>query len=102
MAFSFALFELLQAVMPKLPKSDNPEPSNRQFRDYPRIGHARNDAIVPLADVGCLAASSAWMALRAIANCGWSCYAALTVSAEELLRMNESIHGERTATEPQD
>jgi hypothetical protein len=40
MAFSFALFELLQAVMPKLPKSDNPEPSNRQFRDYPRIGHA--------------------------------------------------------------
>src|SRR5712675_3648661 len=37
-----------------------------------------------------------------IANCGWSCYAALTVQAEELLRMNESIHAERTASEPQD
>src|SRR6266513_4239665 len=36
------------------------------------------------------------------ANCGWSCYAALTVQAEELLRMNESIHGERTASELQD
>ena len=31
------------------------------------------------ADVGCLAASSVWTAVRAIANCGWSCYAALTV-----------------------
>jgi signal transduction histidine kinase len=40
--------------------------------------------------------------VRAIANCGWSCYAALTVQAEELLRMNESIHGERTASELQD
>jgi signal transduction histidine kinase len=40
-------------------------------------------------------------AFSAIANCGWSCYAALTVT-EELLRMNESIHGERTASEPQD
>jgi len=37
-----------------------------------------------------------------IANCGWSCYAALTVQAEELLRMNECIHGEGTASEPQD
>src|SRR6266404_1251941 len=33
----------------------------------------------PTADVGCLAASSVWTAVRAIANCGWSCYAALTV-----------------------
>jgi hypothetical protein len=31
------------------------------------------------ADVGCLAASSVWTAVRAIANCGWSRYAALTV-----------------------
>jgi GAF domain-containing protein len=30
------------------------------------------------------------------------CYAALTVSAEELLRMNERIYGERSAAEPQD
>jgi C4-dicarboxylate-specific signal transduction histidine kinase len=49
-----------------------------------------------------LAASSVWTAVRAIANCGWGCYAALTVQAEELLRMNENIHGERTASEPQD
>jgi signal transduction histidine kinase len=40
--------------------------------------------------------------VRAIANCGWSRYAGLTVEAEELLRMNESIHGERTTSEPQD
>ena len=40
--------------------------------------------------------------MRAIANCGWSCYAALTVQAEELLRTNENIHGERAASEPQD
>jgi GAF domain-containing protein len=40
--------------------------------------------------------------VRATANCGWSRYAALTVQAEELLRMNESIHWERTASEPQD
>ena len=33
----------------------------------------------PRADVGCLAASSVWTAVRAIANCGWSRYAALTV-----------------------
>src|SRR5271169_3762191 len=32
----------------------------------------------------------------------WSCYAALTIQAEEMLRMNESIHGEGTASEPQD
>jgi C4-dicarboxylate-specific signal transduction histidine kinase len=40
--------------------------------------------------------------VRAIANCGWSRYAALTVQAEELLRMKESIHGERTASELED
>src|SRR5258708_38788600 len=56
----------------------------------------------PRADVGCLAASSVWTAVRAIASCGWSRYAALTVQAEELLRMSESIHEERTASEPQD
>src|SRR5580704_8224614 len=33
---------------------------------------------------------------------GWCRYAVLTVQAEELLRMNESIHGERTASELQD
>jgi hypothetical protein len=33
----------------------------------------------PKADVGCLAASSVGTAVRAIANCGWSRYAALTV-----------------------
>src|SRR3979411_2253997 len=33
----------------------------------------------PRADVGCLAASSVWTAVRAIANCDWSRYAALTV-----------------------
>jgi signal transduction histidine kinase len=42
------------------------------------------------------------MAMRAIANCGWSGYTALTIQTEELLRMNESIHGEGTASEPQD
>ena len=56
----------------------------------------------PITDIGCLAASSVWTAMRAIANCGWSRYAALTVQAEDLLRMNESIHGEKTASEPQD
>src|SRR6476469_2004051 len=40
--------------------------------------------------------------LTSIVKCSWSCYAALTVKAEELLRMNEIIHGERTASEPQD
>jgi signal transduction histidine kinase len=39
--------------------------------------------------------------VRAIANCGWSRYTALIVQAEDLLRMNESIHGERTASELQ-
>jgi hypothetical protein len=39
---------------------------------------------------------------ESIANYGGSCYAALTVQAEELLRMNESIHGESTASELQD
>ena len=33
----------------------------------------------PRADVGCLAASSVWTAVRAIAHCGWSRYSALTV-----------------------
>jgi signal transduction histidine kinase len=41
------------------------------------------------------------MAVKAIANCGWSCYAAF-VQAEELLRMNASIHAEGTASELQD
>jgi hypothetical protein len=40
--------------------------------------------------------------VRVIANCGWSRYAALTVQAEEQLLMNESIHGERAASELQD
>jgi len=40
--------------------------------------------------------------MRAIANCGWSRYAVLTVQAEDLLRMNESTHGEKTASELQD
>jgi signal transduction histidine kinase len=35
-------------------------------------------------------------------SCGWSCYAALTVQAEELPRMTESIHGEGTASDLQD
>src|ERR1700733_735435 len=47
-------------------------------------------------------ASSVWTAVRAVANRGWSRYAALTGQAEELLSVNESIHGERTASEPQD
>ena len=47
-------------------------------------------------------ASSVWAAVRAIANRGWSRYAALTGQAEELLSVNESIHGEKTASEPQD
>jgi C4-dicarboxylate-specific signal transduction histidine kinase len=49
-----------------------------------------------------LAASSVLTAVRAIADCGRSRYAALTVYAEELLRMNERIHGERTASELED
>jgi hypothetical protein len=43
-----------------------------------------------------------WTAVRGMANCGGSRYAALTGQAEEPLRMNESIHGERTASELQD
>jgi hypothetical protein len=39
------------------------------------------------------AASSVRTAVKAIASCGWSRYAALTVQAEEVLRVNESIHG---------
>src|ERR1700746_1311288 len=51
---------------------------------------------------GYLDVSSVWAAMGAIANCGWSRYTALTVQAEELLRMNETINGEKTASEPQD
>src|ERR1700687_1729877 len=40
--------------------------------------------------------------MGAIANYGWSRYTPLTAQAEDLLRMNESIHGEGTASEPQD
>jgi hypothetical protein len=40
--------------------------------------------------------------VRAIASCGWFRYVALTVKAEEPFRMNESIHGECTASELQD
>jgi hypothetical protein len=47
-------------------------------------------------------ASSVLAAMRAIANCGLSSYAALTVQAEKLLHMSNSIHGERTASEPRD
>ena len=43
-----------------------------------------------------------WTAVGAIANCGGSRYAALTVQAEKLLHMSESVHGERTASELQD
>ena len=46
--------------------------------------------------------SSVWTAVRAIASCGWFRYVALTVKAEEPLRMNESIHGECAASELQD
>ena len=35
--------------------------------------------MTPEQTFGCLAASSVWTAVRAIANCGWSRYAALTV-----------------------
>ncbi|MDB5605146.1 MAG: hypothetical protein JWP25_2046, partial [Bradyrhizobium sp.] len=57
----------------------------------------------PKVDVGwnVLTASSAWTAVRAIATCGWGCYAALTVQAEELLHMTGGIDRE-TAPEPQD
>src|ERR1700733_2539185 len=47
-------------------------------------------------------ASLVWTAVRAVANRGWSRYAALTGQAEGLLSVNESIHGEKTASEPQD
>ena len=40
--------------------------------------------------------------MRAVANRGWSRYAALTGQAEEPLSVNESIHGEKTASEPHD
>src|SRR6478736_1235760 len=39
--------------------------------------------------------------MGAIANCGWRRFTALTVCAEELHRMNESIHCELTASEQQ-
>ena len=39
---------------------------------------------------------------ESFANRGWSRYAAFTGQAEELLSVNESIHGEKTASEPQD
>jgi hypothetical protein len=38
-------------------------------------GSNRHTRTIPLADGGCLAASSVWRAVRAIANCGWSRYA---------------------------
>jgi hypothetical protein len=41
----------LKTIMPKLPKSDNLEPGNRHFRDYPPnrtcLGHAKIDANDP-------------------------------------------------------
>ena len=47
-------------------------------------------------------ASLVWTAVRTVANHCWSRYAALTGQAEELLSVNESNHGEKTASEPQD
>jgi signal transduction histidine kinase len=40
--------------------------------------------------------------VRGIANCGRSRYAAFTVQAEKRSAMNESLHGERTASELED
>jgi hypothetical protein len=44
MASLFGLFVPLKTIMPKLPKSDNPESRNRYFRNCPRTcrGHAKN------------------------------------------------------------
>jgi hypothetical protein len=40
--------------------------------------------------------------VRAVASCGWFRYVALAVKAEEPFRMNESFHGECSASELQD
>jgi hypothetical protein len=46
------------------------------FWEYPsRTVTHRSERMCHLADVGCLATSSVWTAVRAIANCGWSRYA---------------------------
>jgi signal transduction histidine kinase len=50
-----------------------------------------------------LAAFSVWTAVRGYRELRLGpLYTALTAQAEDLLRMNESIHGERTASDPQD
>jgi hypothetical protein len=53
---------------------------SRQQPDQRQMG--RSYANDPGAYVGCLAASSVWTTVGVIANCGWNCYAALTVQAE--------------------
>jgi hypothetical protein len=57
---------------------------NRCIANIKGRGYSFVGTVVPLAgstgaDVGCLAASSVWTAVRAIANCGWSRFTALTV-----------------------
>jgi hypothetical protein len=42
------------------------------------LRQTETSAFDPTADVRCFAASSVWTAVRAIANCGWNGYAALT------------------------
>src|SRR6266403_2383881 len=67
--------------------------------DIPQLG--RHVRVRPTADVGCLAVSSVWTAVRAIANCGWNCYA-VPPPRLRLLRMNDGFHEERTTSEPED
>ena len=50
----------------------------RSVMTVPTALRSEDYRVRPKADVGCLAASSVWTAVRAIANCGWSCYAALS------------------------
>jgi hypothetical protein len=51
----------------------------RLLQQYPPTPDMPTTTRMTHSDIGCLAASSVWTALRAIANCGWSCYAALTI-----------------------
>ena len=57
---------------------------NRYIANIKGRGYSLVGTVVPLAgstgaDVGCLAASSVRTAVRAISNCGWSRFTALTV-----------------------
>src|SRR5258708_17256958 len=70
---------LLDISNPSKRRSTDHEIVALSFWEYPsRTVTHRSERMCHLAEVGCLAASSVWTAVRAIVNCGGGLYAALT------------------------